>query len=87
MAETVRHVRRSAAAAEGGAGQAEQAIAAERSRADALRDRLDAAEQGRREAQDALQTAEARAAALEQAETERAARSRWQRLRDALRRQ
>ena len=69
----------------------------ERTRAAALADRVhvvqaevviieDAAEQARvkaQEPQDVLQAA----AALERAEAERASRSRWQRLREALRRQ
>ena len=51
-----------------------------------LRTRVDAAEQAQRVAQAALDTAEAQVAAIAQAEAERAARSRWRRLREALRR-
>jgi hypothetical protein len=74
-------------AAEGRADRAEQVIAGERARADAMQVQLaaeaEAADQARRKAQDALQGAEAIAAASARAETDRTARSRWRRLRDA----
>jgi hypothetical protein len=84
------------AAAEGRADRAEQAIAGERARADAVRARLDAmqvqlaaeaeaADQARRKAQDALQGAEAIAAASARAEAERKGRGRLARLRAAWR--
>ena len=68
-----------AEAAEGRAHRAED-------RADALRTRLDAAEQAQRAAQAARDAAEAQVAVIAQAAAEHAARSRWHRLREALRR-
>jgi hypothetical protein len=65
-----------AEAAEGRAHRAEE-------RANVLRTRLDTAEQAQHAARDA---AGAQIAAIAQAEAERAARSRWRRLREALRR-
>jgi hypothetical protein len=68
------------------ADRAETAIAAERQRADALRDRLDGMQRdldaARRWAQDAAQDANA----MRQAEAERKGRGRWARLRAAWRR-
>jgi hypothetical protein len=80
--------------AETRADRAERAVAGERARADVLRDRLDAAERGRREAQDAAdqahrQTTSALEAAeeLRQANEARKARGRMWRVLAAWRRE
>jgi hypothetical protein len=77
--------------AEGRAGRAEERAAELRTRLDAseghatkLRTALDAAERARREAQEARDAADARTAALERTEAERAAWPLWRRLRAAM---
>jgi hypothetical protein len=60
------------------ADRADQALAAERTRADILRDRLDTAEVARRQAEETAET-------LRQAEARWQASGLWQRLRDAWR--
>jgi len=67
------------------ADRAEQAVAGERSRADALRDRVDDLNATLADARGELAAAQEAAEALRQAEAERRARGRWARLRAAWR--
>jgi hypothetical protein len=78
LRETLDHTLALLADAQAGRDRADAALAGERSRADVLRDRLDAAERDQREAQEAAET-------LRQAELARQARGLLARLLDAWR--